>query len=929
MVKRSRTYTVVMLLLIGAGIAFGQLSPSLIQQKLHPTFQAVVASDGPGLLAKFGGGPTATSGKLTNGKVVFNAIITTTNPDAIRGKGIHLNSVFNKYATAQVTKEDLLNLVQLDEVQFVDPGSINYPQLDLSRPETGANLLHDGFLNKTPYKGKGVIVLIYDTGIDWKDLDFRDPVDTTKSRILYIWDQTLTPQAGEVSPTLSAKSSPYGVEYTKAQIEREIGGTPANFVREKDINGHGTHVAGIAAGNGNSYFGKYVGMAPEADIIVVKGGDGSFSEVNMMDGLTYAANKASQLGEPIALNWSIGGQAGPHNGNRPYEVAVDSFVSTPGRVVAISAGNDGANVIHTSGTVTPGQTTTISVTVPSYTPTPGTENDTFELDVWFAGPVGLTAKATSPTPNSITISESANSSGIASNAADGTIELYNTSSTLTNGGTLVQLYVHDKTASVPKTGTWTLTFSNANGSSSFNAWLSATTVGSSSVIINGGDTQETVAMPGTARGAITVGSYITKNAWPSFTGSAYQYTGTVTVGTLSSFSSTGPTGDGRQKPDIAAPGQGIGSSLSSMVPGTDSVFTLPGMKDIVDQGTSMAAPHVTGASALLLQISPGLTAAQVKTLLTSTATADAATGTSLPNMQYGWGKLDILRAAAKAFNPASTVQRVTFAYEVDGSNQVFVMTGSTKYAVRFTPNVSGLVAGMQVNLTTAANRSIEGTGPLVCEIWSNTSGSLGGIPGTKLGSSVLYPFVKLSTATNNYIDMIAAGVNVTAGQDYHLVISLSSPKDTIVPRSDLPPTSQNRSSSYDGVSWKNLLERSSSTAANLRMRAVVVSSTGLVFVENTGSVPREFQLAQNYPNPFNPSTTIRYSVPVQSQIRLRVFDIIGREVALLVDQQQSPGDYAVNWRGTNNVGVPLSSGVYFYRLEGAGHQLTKKMILLK
>jgi len=113
--------------------------------------------------------------------------------------------------------------------------------------------VHGGLLIGTPYKGEGAIVLVHDSGIDWKHKDFRQSGDTTKSRILYIWDQTLTPVAGESSPAAG-----YGVEYTKAQIENELDGTPAGFVREKDINyyGHGTHVAATAAGNGATLGGS-------------------------------------------------------------------------------------------------------------------------------------------------------------------------------------------------------------------------------------------------------------------------------------------------------------------------------------------------------------------------------------------------------------------------------------------------------------------------------------------------------------------------------------------------------------------------------------------------------------------------------------------------------------------------------------------------
>ena len=125
-----------------------------------------------------------------------------------------------------------------------------------------------------------IILCIIDTGIDWEHKDFRDPVDDSQSRILYIWDQTLIPQGGELSPAEDGLG--YGVEYTQAQIENEIDGTPTGFVREQDTHGHGTHVTGTAAGNGASFTNlKYAGLAPQADIIVVKAGNGSFSEANI------------------------------------------------------------------------------------------------------------------------------------------------------------------------------------------------------------------------------------------------------------------------------------------------------------------------------------------------------------------------------------------------------------------------------------------------------------------------------------------------------------------------------------------------------------------------------------------------------------------------------------------------------------------------
>jgi subtilisin family serine protease len=930
MVKKSRIYTMVMLLLLGVGVAFGQLSDSMIRQKLHPTFQAVVTSNGQSVLSKLGAGPTSPAVTVTNGKVLFDAIVTTTNPDAIRAKGIHVNSAFGKYATAQVTREDILNLVQLAEVQYLDPGSTTYPTLEVSLPETRANLLHGGFLNGTPYKGKGVIVVIYDTGIDWRHFDFRDPVDTTKSRILSIWDQTLTKVTGESWPSTAS----YGVEYTKQQIEDEIDGTPTGFVREKDVNGHGTHVAGIATGNGNSYFKKYVGVAPEADIIVVKGGDGSFTDARIIDGLNYAGIKAAQLGKPVVVNLSLGGQYGPHNGNSAYEAMINTFVSVPGKVVTVSAGNDGDKTIHSSGSVSPGTTTSISINVPAYTPKAGTGNDKFQLDIWFTSQLGVTAEVVSP--NNVRLQIGANNSGTAGSESDGTIDLYNFPSSVTEQSTLINLVVSDKSTNIPRVGTWTVNLTGATSPSSFDAWLSSSDLGGQAVSIVNGNSQKTVGMPGTAEGAITVAAYVTKNFWASANGKNWQYGGSVVVGARSLFSSIGPTGDGRQKPDIAAPGQGIASSLSTTMTTFDTTFVLPGFKDQLMAGTSQAAPHIAGVVALLLQGVPTLTAPQIKSYLMTTARTDGSTG-STPNTMWGYGKVDAFKAMEKALGTSGGALAIL---NYASSSRFFTLLPSSnqKFAMRFTPTITGKIASVSVAVN-GGTSGVKGTGSLKISAAENIPGSVAGIPGAQLGSSVPMPFPALIAGAWNNIDMSSANVTVSNGVDFQIIMEVvGTVGDTLQVLLDDGTTSPtNRASSYrtglNGLQWYNRADPNygggkAASFENILISATIASIS--VGVEQQSSiVPNTFELYENFPNPFNPSTSIRYSVPVQSRIHLRIFDLIGREVASLVDELQARGNYAVHWHGTDNTGVPLPSGVYFYRLESAGQHLTKKMLLIK
>lgn len=95
-------------------------------------------------------------------------------------------------------------------------------------------------------------------------------------------------------------------------------------------------------------------------------------------------------------------------------------------------------------------------------------------------------------------------------------------------------------------------------------------------------------------------------------------------------------------------------------------------------------------------------------------------------------------------------------------------------------------------------------------------------------------------------------------------------------------------------------------------------------ISNTGSIPEKYSLSQNYPNPFNPTTKISFDIPNQSHVSIKIYDVTGREISKLINQQFNPGSYTVDFNGSN-----LASGVYFYRLEAAGFVQTKRMMLIK
>jgi len=95
------------------------------------------------------------------------------------------------------------------------------------------------------------------------------------------------------------------------------------------------------------------------------------------------------------------------------------------------------------------------------------------------------------------------------------------------------------------------------------------------------------------------------------------------------------------------------------------------------------------------------------------------------------------------------------------------------------------------------------------------------------------------------------------------------------------------------------------------------------------AVPEEYGLSQNYPNPFNPSTTISFSLPVEGNVVLNIYDITGRLVATLVNDNMSSGYHSVNWDGIDKSGSFVSAGLYIYSLQAEGVALTRKMVLMK
>lgn len=731
----------------------------------------------------------------------YNCIIYTQSPEVLKTNGITVQSIHNSFVTAWLNLDQISKVAALAEVDFVDSPKILKKNNDISVASTGAALLHAGKLDNTVYKGDGVIVAIIDTGIDWDHPDFRSISDQTKSRILRIWDQTLTPITGESAPA----GFNVGVEYTQTQINDEIDGTPAGFVREKDIDGHGTHVAGIATGNGAALSSKYAGLAPNADIVIVKAGDGSFDTSNLILALDYLKNLATSMGKPIVVNLSLGSQNGAHDGTDPLERAIDNFTDTAaGRIVVVASGNENGENLHKQIPLAGNASTAISMQVP--VASASTSIDVFQFTLYANDTSTLSAIVTAP--------DGTQSSSLSNNGASvfgGKARVY-----LSNyidpesGDRKVQVYVTRSTTATDVSGTWTISLTNATANSlTIDGWLDTKGDDFLNMTLTGGDSNYLVGTPGSATKAITVGAYMAKMDWYGGTSTGfagYNYTN-GTQDDICGFSSIGPRRDNVQKPNITANGQAVVSCLSSDsgLANSSPYMVVNGLYQ-VEQGTSMASPAVAGCVALLLQKKPTASFDQIKTAITTTATKDSFTGTT-DNNTWGSGKIDVYKAAS-SFSYCQPLARTTYNYEqaYGFSTNYSYNLSSKRAALRFTSTSEGNLGGVYFKTTTGNTLT-----SLTVELRTNNAG----VPGTLMGSLPITAS-KVSKNTWNYFDLSSLNVTVANATDYFLVLVPGS-TDTF----GLGQETTNSSRSYtstNGTTWTSV--------ANLRIRPVVYANTG-------------------------------------------------------------------------------------------------------
>ncbi|MDZ7725376.1 MAG: S8 family serine peptidase [candidate division KSB1 bacterium] len=558
-----------------------------------------------------------------------------------------------RIAVVEGTVSQLVELAGDPLVSYIEKPWPDYAKLNVSTVSVGANLVRSDM----DITGKGVLVGIIDSGIDWKHHDFRKPNGMT--RIKYVLD-------------LSQPGSVYGAKLiTEDDINAALNGQLN--IGLTDRGGHGTHVAGIAAGDGSDGqgYGLYCGVAPEADLVIVKAtrdDEGrTFQTADQIIALAFIDSIATVLDQPYVTNLSLGGHSGAHDATSPVEQVIDETVGKEvnGKVIVVSSGNEGDQSIHENVAWADWQDDkNTQFNVPEYTPEAGSQNDYVIFSGWYEDKDKIGVKVY--TPNGYGIGPVLPGQVYDAESEDGYLYVWNgfydtgdgsyePGTNLLNGDREIYIQISDENADTPPAaGEWEIVFTGNAGD--VDIWLSYSTMNAE--FKDTLDYSMQISVPGTAKDAITVGSFISKRRWEDLDGHSltWDVNDQYEIGQLAAYSSGGPTRDDRIKPEIVAPGQVIASSMSEFAPADEpqSIF-YSGSDDLpnawvaqdgihgISGGTSMAAPHVTGAAALILQRYPDATATQVRSIMTRSALVDEHVG-AIPDNNWGWGKLDALQA---------------------------------------------------------------------------------------------------------------------------------------------------------------------------------------------------------------------------------------------------------------------------------------------
>jgi serine protease len=386
--------------------------------------------------------------------------------------------------------------------------------------------------------------------------------------------------------------------------------------------------------------------------------------------------------------------------------------------------------------------------------------------------------------------------------------------------------------------------------------------------------------------------------------------------TLAPYSNYGPA------LDVVAPGGDYDHyGVSGMVASTTTDPATGAYGYYYMQGTSMAAPHVTGAVALLLSHSPGMSAAEVRAALENTAVDLGSPGF---DNQYGHGRIDVY--AALNYEGTEPGGQDTLKYDDNTALYYFPIPdayGDDLFNVRFTPAWDYVLKSAQFLFYDKI-----GNGAVRIYVWDDTSG----FPAQKI-DSVDVPHANIQLYPDwTIVGFSSKNVTLNSLSDFHIGYTPLGPPttDTVKILSDdgEPEGTEHRSIECFGGVWGTMYNDWGHDF-NFMIKAVVQRATDVEEEQFTDAVPTRYELFQNYPNPFNPETEVRYYLPKATWVNLTVYNVLGQRVRTLVDEHQNAGAKATFWDGKDSYHNEVANGIYFYQLRTGDFTETKKMILLK
>jgi hypothetical protein len=592
-----------------------------------------------------------------------------TLPDGADPRALGLEPFVPGFARLHASPEGLVAYAAAHPDLAIEVAPPLHPLLDQAGMWIQSNIAHE-----QGFDGAGALVGVADTGLDVTLPDFRDP-KSGASRVAWILDLALPP-AGlypELESEFCGKDTS-GNCVTGAVLQgKDIDAILAGQARgnlPQDEAGHGTHVTSIAAGNGGPE-AKYVGAAPGAQIVfarVTRDSSESIDTDDVLTGISFLFNRADAMGLPLAANLSIGSDFGPHDGSSSWEKALAGFVgeNAPGHALLVAAGNSGSiaytggtSPIHQTAHVTEGATLSVPIL------TSGSQNGDGEVDVWVTITAGSTLSVGLDGPDGTWIAP-------VPNGQDGSSVTGDYTAGIANGSTAPgsQVPTGSRGAVVIWTGQWPAgTYSiTLQGEGTASLWLQssgALAPDGSPVGFAYGVREGTINLPATQPGLIGVGCTVNRTKWTPIYAASYpggndgglaikmtdspslDDAGGLAVdgganggvpfleGEVCWFSSAGPNVLGVPKPEISAPGAWVVAAMSSQAPPTspESIFQdsycpppAPGVpvdprclqvdaEHAVAEGTSMSAPMVTGAVALMLEKDRTLTEGQLVPIL--------------------------------------------------------------------------------------------------------------------------------------------------------------------------------------------------------------------------------------------------------------------------------------------------------------------------